>query len=271
MSPAGQADLYAAFLDALGVKEAIVMGISAGGPSAVTFAARYPERCKALIMLCAVSKAMEIKEEELSASNQMLAAARDSDFLMWLAIHLTIRTLPLVALRQPELRSRLISNPARMRMYSRVMWGLFPATLRRTGTIYDEEIIKVLPPLPFKKVTAPTLVLHGTADTLVPPDNARNTASKIPGADLILVRGGEHAFFVPYYDEVWPEVRQFLAQSIKPPKAAAAKPSSDSKPKAAAKPAPKRPTTTKRTTARATPATKAPPRPRPARRTPSGQ
>jgi pimeloyl-ACP methyl ester carboxylesterase len=257
MSPSGQADLYAAFLDAMKIKEAAILGISGGGPSAVMFAAHYPDRCKALIMMCAVSQAMEVHEEELSALNQMFIAARDSDFLMWLTVHLALRTLPLQAIQRPELRSQLLNHPARMRMYSRVFWGVFPVTLRRTGTAYDEGYVRAMPKLPFKQVTAPTLVLHGTADMLVPPEHARNTAHQIAGARLILVEGGEHAFFVPYYDEVWPEVERFLGEALKPaqkPKPAAkpvarkpAASKSAAKPKAIPKPAPRRRPTPRKT------------------------
>jgi len=50
-----QADLYAALLDALEINEVIVMGVSGGGPGAITFAATHPERTQALIAGQAVS------------------------------------------------------------------------------------------------------------------------------------------------------------------------------------------------------------------------
>src|SRR5215208_6881545 len=46
-SPAAQADAYAALLDTLGVERVAVVGFSDGGPSALQFALRYPERCAA--------------------------------------------------------------------------------------------------------------------------------------------------------------------------------------------------------------------------------
>ncbi len=51
-----QADAFAALLDELGVDEPVpVIGFSAGGPSALTFAMRHPDRTSALLMMSAIS------------------------------------------------------------------------------------------------------------------------------------------------------------------------------------------------------------------------
>jgi pimeloyl-ACP methyl ester carboxylesterase len=50
-SPEAQADAHACLLDALGVKQAAVIGGSAGAPSAIQLALRHPERCSALVLL----------------------------------------------------------------------------------------------------------------------------------------------------------------------------------------------------------------------------
>src|SRR5579871_2478147 len=50
-SPEAQADLYASLLDSLAIPEAAILGVSAGAPSALQFAIRYPERCSALVLL----------------------------------------------------------------------------------------------------------------------------------------------------------------------------------------------------------------------------
>jgi hypothetical protein len=51
-----QADDVAALMDALKIDHAAVLGYSAGGPPAIYFAARYPERTWALILECAVTQ-----------------------------------------------------------------------------------------------------------------------------------------------------------------------------------------------------------------------
>jgi pimeloyl-ACP methyl ester carboxylesterase len=52
-----QSALYNALLDRLNIKKVIVVGISAGGPSATQFANDYPEKTSALMLLSAVSQA----------------------------------------------------------------------------------------------------------------------------------------------------------------------------------------------------------------------
>jgi 2-hydroxy-6-oxonona-2,4-dienedioate hydrolase len=50
-SSAGQADAYVSVLDRLGVDRAAVFGFSGGGPSAMQFALRHPDRATALVLL----------------------------------------------------------------------------------------------------------------------------------------------------------------------------------------------------------------------------
>jgi 2-hydroxy-6-oxonona-2,4-dienedioate hydrolase len=54
-SAAAQADAYACLLDSLGVEKVLVIAFSAGGPSALQFALRYPDRTDSLIMVSAIS------------------------------------------------------------------------------------------------------------------------------------------------------------------------------------------------------------------------
>ena len=46
------------------------------------------------------------------------------------------------------------------------------------------------------QIAASTLVLSGDADVIVPVQNSRNLAAKIPGAKLQIVEGGSHTFFI---------------------------------------------------------------------------
>jgi len=50
-----QADAIAALLDALALEQVAAHGISGGGPAAIHFAARHPDRITALLLTCAVS------------------------------------------------------------------------------------------------------------------------------------------------------------------------------------------------------------------------
>ena len=62
-------------------------------------------------------------------------------------------------------------------------------------------------------IKAPTLVLSGDADRIVPAQNSRNLAERIPGARLRLVEGGSHLFFIEQPDEFNRTVVEFLTQN----------------------------------------------------------
>lgn len=59
-------------------------------------------------------------------------------------------------------------------------------------------------------ITAPTLVLHGTDDLMVPSLNATLITARIPGATLALHEGGRHGFFEEFAESVTPRVMSFL-------------------------------------------------------------
>jgi pimeloyl-ACP methyl ester carboxylesterase len=48
----------------------------------------------------------------------------------------------------------------------------------------------------------PTLVITGAQDILVPVENSRRIAERIPGARLALIEGGGHIFFLEQADAV---------------------------------------------------------------------
>ena len=50
---------------------------------------------------------------------------------------------------------------------------------------------------PLSRITAPTLVIHGTSDPLLPPPNGQALAALIPGARFEAVPGMGHGFFSP--------------------------------------------------------------------------
>ncbi|HUK62145.1 MAG TPA: alpha/beta hydrolase, partial [Dongiaceae bacterium] len=60
-------------------------------------------------------------------------------------------------------------------------------------------------------IQAPTLVLTGDADRLVPPANSDVLATLIPGATLVKVPGGSHGFNFEVPDVFNREVLSFLA------------------------------------------------------------
>jgi len=63
-------------------------------------------------------------------------------------------------------------------------------------------------------ITAPTLVLHGSDDLMVPTANAPLLAERIPEAQLRLIEGGRHGFFDEFREQVNPAVLSFLQGAV---------------------------------------------------------
>ncbi len=196
-TPEEQADIYAALLDVLDVEQGAVIGISGGGPSALQFALRHPDRCSGLVMICGL--AQRYSEKDVGQS------------------------LPLVMRLVRQFADRmLLFDPALFLMGLLTRWH--PKTvalgdvfrtiaihrLRKAGYDNDMEQFAAITRYPLERITVPTLVLHGTSDYTVSFTEAEFVASKVPHAKLVAVEGGDHAFYVTHKEQVVPTLRAFL-------------------------------------------------------------
>jgi pimeloyl-ACP methyl ester carboxylesterase len=103
-SAAAQADAHARLLDTLNISEAAVVGISAGAPSAMQFAARHPGRCVSMTLLAPLAYAPRPREERRQPSAMIRALSETvlrSDFLFWLAMKTIRQTLIRTLLATP--------------------------------------------------------------------------------------------------------------------------------------------------------------------------
>ena len=81
-----------------------------------------------------------------------------------------------------------------------------PANLLATMALNaDIDVRQVLP-----AIRVPTLVLHGTEDLAVSPQNARQLAEQIPGAELILLEGAGHLYLSEQAEAVDAAVLDFV-------------------------------------------------------------
>ncbi|MHA1507967.1 MAG: alpha/beta fold hydrolase, partial [Promethearchaeota archaeon] len=80
-----QVDQYVELLDNLAIDKVVAMGYSAGGPLALNFANKYPERTHALVMEAGVSTVFEDPGEEVMDSfwAKLFLSNRIQDFLSW--------------------------------------------------------------------------------------------------------------------------------------------------------------------------------------------
>ena len=61
-------------------------------------------------------------------------------------------------------------------------------------------------------IKAPTLVIHGSEDVVNPTANAPLLVSRIPNAELYIVEGGRHGYFLEFREEASRVVNEFLAR-----------------------------------------------------------
>lgn len=180
-----------AVLDAAGAGRAHVYGTSMGGRVAQWLAADHQDRVERLVLGCTspgpphglergpeVRRALAVPDPE--------AARRALVDLMYTPAWTAAHPGPYHTLGDPGM-------PAHARR------GHLRASNRHDA--WD-----VLP-----RVTAPTLVLHGTDDRLAPPGNAGLLASRIPGARAHLIDGARHAYFEEFRTIASPLVLDFLA------------------------------------------------------------
>ena len=197
--PADQADLYAAALDALGIGRVGVLGFSSGGPSAVQFAGRHPDRTTALLLDAAI---LLPYRPPISALQR---ATFESGFLVWLSYQMVTR-LPRLATRlmidglstglsgeeRQAATAWITSDPARLQSLQQQAASVAPRRFRHAGWTNDQRNERDLAPLPFDRVTAPTLIACGTNDGVIPIDHAVKAAGVISGAELVPVAEGHH-------------------------------------------------------------------------------
>ncbi|MGH2478479.1 MAG: alpha/beta fold hydrolase [Ktedonobacteraceae bacterium] len=195
-SPEAQADLYAALLDTLDVDQATVMGASGGGPSALQFALRHPDRCRGLILLCSVSQRY-VEEEVYQKLSPISRLGKQ-------AVNNLILFEPFIYLLQ-SLTDLQKHSPC-----ADVFSSLSRVSLRKEGYRNDLRQFASMTPYPLKNISVPTFIAQGTADTEVPFEHAQLLANSIPGARFVSVPGGDHLFFFTHRQEVLPALQDFL-------------------------------------------------------------
>lgn len=183
----GNASALARLLDRLEVERAVVVGHSWAGGAALAFAAGHPDRAAGLVLVSSVGPG-----ERLGWSDRLLAAPVVGDAIAaatvgGVGLVLGIEKVQSVAERRLGGRAHdaLVALTRLTRPGSRV-WRSF-VTEQRCLLSELDGLADDLPAL-----TAPTVVLHGRADRMVPVEVAATVAAAIPGAELQVLEGVGH-------------------------------------------------------------------------------
>lgn len=186
-----------AVMDAVGSRRAVLMGVSEGGPLCSLFAATYPEKTEALIMIGSYARRMidhdypwgKTREDRdrfcatiidewggpVGLAERAPSKADDLAFREWWAAYLRMGASP----------------------------GAAVALTRMNAEI---DIRDLLP-----SIRVPTLVIHRSGDQTLKVDEGRYLASRIPGARFVELPGADHLPFVGDQDAILRAIEEFLA------------------------------------------------------------
>lgn len=207
---ASQADAYACLLDALGIAQVGVIGVSMGGPSALLFAQRYPQRTHSLTLISAASHAMPPRPPILSTVFTIFL----NDFVFWSMVRLSPEGL-LTALGVPMAVQQQLSPPEVAELHA-FLRSIEPMGARRAGQLLEQHMSEY-DAEQLRQIQAPTLVLHAPDDSLVAFEQGEFAANQIPGAQLIsMQKGGHLALMMDMNADARAQLGAFLAQHNRP-------------------------------------------------------
>ena len=212
-SPAAQADAHAALLDFLGISRCILVGVSAGGPSAIEMALRHPDKVAALILLVprTYDPTQSVGADQSFQSQAMLRLIESSaDFLFWLAMRFARPAVVRFLGSPPEIEAN--APPEDQQRVTEVMRSILPLSGRVRGIAVDSSI--ELSPRPLERVAAPVLVVSAKDDLWKTLPGARFTAGQIPGSELRVLESGGH-LMIGREKQVTRWIREFLAAHTK--------------------------------------------------------
>ena len=185
----------AAILTAVGIERAHIVGASMGGMIAQLVAADHPDKTLSLtsIMSTTGNRALPPAKPEAMAVLNTPAPNPHEDMEGYLASSIAAAHVigsPGYPFNEADQRAFAKANALRsyypvgfLRQYAAVLAS--PDRRPKLATI-----------------AAPSLVIHGEADALVPVDGGKDTAANIPGAELLLIPGMGHDLPPALYDTV---------------------------------------------------------------------
>ena len=192
-SVAAMASDAAAVLDAAGIPSAHVFGVSMGGAIAQEFALQYPARTRSLILGCTAPGGSLVVRSERKVADLLMA-----------------RGMTLEQAREAILPYIYDAATPREKIEEDI-------NLRRrwlpSAEGYMAQLQAILAWESYSRIaqiTAPTLVIHGKSDALVPPGNGELIAKRIPGAKLVLLEHASHLFLTDQTEEANKEILEFL-------------------------------------------------------------
>jgi len=168
-------DALAALLDALGIASAHIVGSSFGSLVAMSFASRFPERVKRLVLLGTTRGQAWLPQEERERRLEMRAASiRDGG-------------LALAEKRWSNLVAA-DASPMAIALVKEVLGATHRRGMTQSARASDATDVTAFAP----RIKARTLLAVGSEDRVNPPDISRTIAAAIEGSKLVELPGVGH-------------------------------------------------------------------------------
>ena len=184
-------------LDALGIDRAHVVGASMGGMIAQLMAINHPERLLSLTSIMSTTGNPRLPRADKHAMNTLIAPLPSMEEADLVAHGINVQK----AIGSPGFAAD--EERRRQRVTALVRRSVHPAGLpRQLAAVIDDGDRRER----LKRVTTPTLVLHGEDDPLIKVAAGRETAAHIPNAKLVTIPGWGHDIPLQLIDRVAQEI-----------------------------------------------------------------
>jgi pimeloyl-ACP methyl ester carboxylesterase len=191
-------------LDAIGVDSAHVFGISMGGMIAQEFALNYPDSVISLILGCTHCGGTQMA----LPSQEALAFLLGPESAKLSVEERARQTVPWLWTQE-----YIDNNPKAVEIYVAVT-AKYPTPVHgyrcQAKAIMGHDTYDRLP-----QVVVPTLVISGDADRLIPAENSRILASRLPNAEMVILENAAHGFVTDAGAEATDVMLDFLRRHSK--------------------------------------------------------
>jgi len=196
---ASACEAYSELLGALGIPQVHVIAISAGGPSGIHFAARFPNKSRSLILQSAVA------DKWLSPDDKLYKAARymfrpSMEFYIWGMMRIMNRFFPSFLFKSMLPSFSKMRAEEALKHFGKEDRIRFKKMIDRqrsgSGFMIDLEQTGHDPAPDLAAVRCPALILHSVHDASVPVEHARHAHRLIPNAQLCELETWGHLIWI---------------------------------------------------------------------------
>jgi pimeloyl-ACP methyl ester carboxylesterase len=181
-TPKGSADLFIALLDELKFSKAIVIGVSAGGLTALEIAASYSNRVESLILMSALTKKWFAETDQVYKGAKKLFTP-NIEGLTWRLYRLFFKLFPKLMTRT---MFKALSKCRPVTFTEEEFNELKKITLKmRSAHGFNNDLDQTIDQDILSGITCPTLILHSENDNSIDMSHPLNATKKINNAKLV--------------------------------------------------------------------------------------